>query len=168
MGPVQLYVAPATAAVDSCRIAPAQTGPLLEATGVPGTALTVVEAFARLFPAAAGSFVADETVTEFVAVPAAPGAVIEMVIGGAAPAAPAVARGAAGDRGRERASGPAGAARGNESGAGGKRIRDRDRRRGRGAAVGDVERVGDGLPGADRRRRAALRDGEIGPREDVR
>jgi hypothetical protein len=38
-----------------------------------------------LFPAA-GSFVADETVTEFVAVPAAPGAVIEMVIGGAAPA----------------------------------------------------------------------------------
>ena len=34
---------------------------------------------------AAGSFVADETVTEFVAVPAVPGAVIEMVIAGAAP-----------------------------------------------------------------------------------
>ena len=84
LGPVQLYVALATAGVDSCRVAPTQTGPLFEAVGVAGNALTVVEAFAESFPEA-GSFVAEETETVFVAVPAAPGALIAIVIAGAAP-----------------------------------------------------------------------------------
>ena len=51
-----------------------------------GIALTGVDALAKLFPAA-GSSVGEDTVTRFVAVPAAAGAVIVTVIGGAAPGA---------------------------------------------------------------------------------
>src|SRR5204862_3140640 len=40
-GPLHAYVAPATAGVLSVSVAPAQIGPLLLATGVAGTALTV-------------------------------------------------------------------------------------------------------------------------------
>src|SRR5690242_21683491 len=39
-GPVQLYVAPATAAVHSAVVAPGQYGPVFDAVGVAGVALT--------------------------------------------------------------------------------------------------------------------------------
>ena len=40
LGPVHAYVAPATAGVVRLRVAPTHKGPLLEAVGVAGTALT--------------------------------------------------------------------------------------------------------------------------------
>jgi hypothetical protein len=48
LGPVHEYVAPATVEEKSCNVLPAQIGPLLDAEGVAGTALTVM----RLFPVA--------------------------------------------------------------------------------------------------------------------
>lgn len=40
LGPVHEYVAPATAGVDKFKVAPVQTGELLEAVGVDGIGLT--------------------------------------------------------------------------------------------------------------------------------
>ena len=39
-GPVQAYVAPATAGVDKLAVPPSQTGPSFEAVGVAGVGLT--------------------------------------------------------------------------------------------------------------------------------
>ena len=86
LGPVQAYVAPATAEAVSWSVSPAKTAPPLPAVGAAGTVLTVVEAEDELF-ADAGSFVAEPTEAVFVAVPAAGGALIATVIAGAAPEA---------------------------------------------------------------------------------
>jgi hypothetical protein len=65
-------------------VVPAQTGPLLPAAGGEGIALTVVDALDALL-AEEGSFVAALTEMALVAVPADAGALIAIVIAGAAP-----------------------------------------------------------------------------------
>jgi hypothetical protein len=58
-GPVQAYVAPATAGVESAMIAPSQYGPPFEAVGVAGIGLTTTV----VVPAAEGQLL-TVTVTE--------------------------------------------------------------------------------------------------------
>lgn len=70
----------------SWSVAPAQTGPLLPAAGADGIGLTVVVAVDELF-ADEGSLTADETDAVLTAEPAADGALIVIVIAGAAPTA---------------------------------------------------------------------------------
>jgi hypothetical protein len=53
-GPVQAYVAPATVEAKRFSVAPAQIGPLLEAVGGPGVALTVKIADAEVTPCPSG------------------------------------------------------------------------------------------------------------------
>src|SRR5262245_27047882 len=90
LGPLHAYVAPAPDGVEavSCSVSPAHTAPPLPAAGGAGTAFTVVETDDASF-AADGSLVDEATDAVFVAVPADAGAVITIVMGGAAPTASA-------------------------------------------------------------------------------